>query len=264
MIDVWVLGQRDNIDFSDADKQQLQTALREHYVSDYHVSWRDALRDTQLVPLPDIHQAIVVADALVGAQRPLDRLLAAVERNTSLYPELPGDDEQARKALQQSQRYQLALAIEQPFTPINQLSQERNDNPSSLEEIKAAVTALRDYLLEIEESSDAGRAAFINVRDRLALRGNDPIFNLQRIADNTPQPVGNMLHDLADQSWHLMMASATRHLEHLWLDDVVAPYQERLAGRYPLAPGASREVALNDFEDFSRPAVHWTLFMKRA
>ncbi|BBI53384.1 hypothetical protein HORIV_58050 [Vreelandella olivaria] len=66
MIDVWVLGQRDNINFSEADKEQLQTALREHYVSDYHVSWRDALRDTQLVPLPDIHQAIVVADALVG------------------------------------------------------------------------------------------------------------------------------------------------------------------------------------------------------
>ncbi|MGP9807551.1 type VI secretion system membrane subunit TssM [Halomonas sp. AOP12-C2-37] len=254
LIDVWVLGQRDNINFSEADKQQLQTALREYYVSDYHVSWRDALRNTQLVPLPDIHQAIVVADALVGSQRPLDRLLNAVERNTSLYPELPEDDEQARAALRESQRYQLALAIEQPFTPINQLSQARNDNPSSLEEIKVAVTELRNYLQEIEESSDAERAAFMNVRDRLSLRGNDPIYNLQRIAENTPQPVGRMLHDLADQSWQLMMVSATRHLEHLWLDEVVAPYQERLAGRYPLAPGATSEVALSDFEDFFAPS----------
>ncbi|MFG6668294.1 type VI secretion system membrane subunit TssM [Halomonas sp. HNIBRBA4712] len=253
LIDVWVLGQRDDIDFSEADKEQLQMALREHYVSDYQVSWRDALRDTRLVPLPDIHQAIVVADALVGAQRPLDRLLEAVARNTSLYPELPEEDDLAREALRQSQRYQLALAIEQPFTPINRLGQADNDNPSSLAEIKVAITQLRDYLREIEEASDSGQRAFISVRDRLSLRGSDPIENLKRIADDTPEPVGRMLHQLADQSWELMMASATRHLESLWLDEVVAPYQERLAGRYPLAPGASRDVALNDFEDFFAP-----------
>lgn len=253
LIDVWVLSQRDDIDFSEADKEQLQVALREHYVSDYQVSWRDALRDIRLVPLPDIHQAIVVADALVGAQRPLDRLLDAVARNTSLYPELPEDDDQAREALRQSQRYQLALAIEQPFTPINRLGQADNDNPSSLTEIKVAITQLRDYLREIEESSDSGRSAFVSVRDRLSLRGSDPLENLKRIADDTPEPVGRMLHQLADQSWELMMASATRHLESLWLDEVVAPYQERLAGRYPLAPGASREVALSDFEDFFAP-----------
>ncbi|SNY97457.1 type VI secretion system membrane subunit TssM [Halomonas sp. hl-4] len=253
LIDAWTLGQRDDINFSKADKQQLQTALREHYVSDYHVSWRDALGNTQLVPLPDIHQAIVVADALVGAKRPLDRLLSAVERNTSLYPELPEGDEQAREALKHSSRYELAAEIEQPFTPLNQLGEARDDNPSSLEEIKAAITELRDYLLDIEESSDAGRAAFVNVRDRLSLRGDDPINNLEKIAENTPQPVGSMLEDLADQSWQLMMASATRHLERQWLDDVVAPYQERLAGRYPLAPNASQEISLNDFEDFFAP-----------
>ncbi|MCS2610809.1 type VI secretion system membrane subunit TssM [Halomonas dongshanensis] len=254
LIDIWVLGQRDDIDFSEADKAQLQAALREHYVSDYHVSWRDALRDTFLVPLPDIHQAIVVADALVGAQRPLERLLDEVERNTSLYPELPADDDQAREALRSSPRYQLAFDIEQPFTPINQLRQAQNGNPSSLDEIKRAVTELRDYLLEIEESSNASQAAFVTVRDRLSLRGNDPIENLKRIADNTPQPVSRMLHSLADQSWELMVASATRHLESLWLDDVVEPYQQSLAGRYPLVPSASQEVALSDFEAFFGPA----------
>lgn len=253
LVDAWVLGQREDINFSDADTQQLQTALREHYVGDYHVSWRDALRNTHLVPLPDIRQAIVVADSLVGPQRPLDRLLAAIERNTSLYPELPVDDEEAREALRQSQRYQLASAIEQPFTPVNRLSQARDGNPSTLEEIKQAVSALRNYLLDIEESNNTGRAAFLTVRDRLSLRGNDPIDNLQRIAGNAPEPVGRMLQSLADQSWQLMMVRATRHLESQWLDDVVAPYQAHLAGRYPLSPNASQEVALSDFEDFFAP-----------
>lgn len=253
LVDVWVLGQRDDINFSDEDTRQLKRALREHYVGDYHVSWRESLRHTHLVPLPDIRQAVVVADALVGPQRPLDRLLTEIERNTRLYPELPVDDENAREALRQSPRYQLAAAIEQPFVPVNQLAQAQGDNPSRLEEIKQAVAALRDYLLDIEEANNSGRAAFVTVRDRLSLRGDDPIDNLQRIADNAPEPVGRILHSLADQSWQLLMVRATRHLENQWLDEVVAPYQDRLAGRYPLVPSASRDVALSDFEDFFAP-----------
>lgn len=253
LIDLWVLGQREDINFSNADQQQLQDALRSYYVSDYRVSWRDALRNTHLVPLPDIRQAAVVADALVSAERPLDRLLAAVEQNTSLYPELPEDDEEAREALRSSPRYQLAHDIEQQFTAINNLTTGSNGNASSLEEIKSAVTALRDYLLDIEEASDPGRAAYLGARDRLSLRGDDPIYNLQRIADSTPDPVGRMLKSLADQSWQLIMASAISHLENIWIDDVVAPYQDRLAGRYPLMPGANQDVSLSDFEAFFAP-----------
>ncbi len=254
LIDAWVLGQRDNIHFSDADTQQLQTALRNHYVGDYRVSWRDALRHLELVPLPDVRQAIVVADALVGPQRPMERLLGAVEHNTSLYPQLAVDDEQAHQALRQSLRYQLAHDIEQPFVTVNQLMQSPDGNPATLEEIKTAITQFRDDLIDSEEVSNPGRAAFLKVRDRLSLQDTDnPIDNLKRIAANTPEPVGRMLHSLADQGWQLLMANATRHLESLWLDDVVAPFNARLAGRYPLAPNASQEVALRDFEDFFSP-----------
>ena len=62
-----------------------------------------------------------------------------------------------------------------------------------------------------------------------------------------------MLKSLADQSWQLIMASAISHLENIWIDEVVAPYQERLAGRYPLVPSASRDASLSDFEAFFAP-----------
>nr|WP_163501541.1 type VI secretion system membrane subunit TssM [Halomonas socia] len=250
LIDLWVLGQRDDIDFSEADQRQLQDALRERYVSDYHVTWRQALDDIALVPIPDIDQAVVVADALLGASRPLDRLLGEVATHTRLYPELPEDDETARRALERSPRYRLAGDIERHFRDLNGLLEVRNGNPAQLAEIKEAIAELRDYLRQVQGASDPGRAAFVSARDRLALRGGDPIHNLQRIAEDTPAPVDRMLESLADQSWQLLMASAIRHLEHQWLDDVVAPYQERLAGRYPLAPGASNDVALADFETF--------------
>ncbi|PSJ19111.1 hypothetical protein CVH10_24560, partial [Halomonas sp. ND22Bw] len=59
--DTWVRGQRDDIDFSEADRRRLQEARRERYASDYHVTWRESLADIRLVPLPDLHQAVVVA-----------------------------------------------------------------------------------------------------------------------------------------------------------------------------------------------------------
>lgn len=253
MIDLWVLGQRDDIAFSEADERQLRAALRERYVGDYHVTWRQALDNVDLVPIPDISQAVVVADTLLGASRPLDRLLGEVATHTRLYPELPEDDDTSRQALERSPRYQLAGEIEQHFTPLNDLLQARGSDPATIAEVKASIAKLRDYLRQVQGASDPGRAAFIHARDRLALSGGDPIHDLQRIAEDMPAPVDRMLGSLADQSWQLLMASAIRHLERQWLDDVVAPYQARLAGRYPLTPDASREVALADFEAFFAP-----------
>ncbi|EPC00231.1 hypothetical protein L861_06980 [Litchfieldella anticariensis FP35 = DSM 16096] len=253
MIDLWVLGRRDNIDFSETDQRRLRDALRERYVGDYHITWRQALDNVELVPVPDIAQAVVVMDTLLGASRPLDRLLSEVAHHTRLYPELPADDEVARRALEQSPRYQLAGEIEQHFASLNELLESRDDEPSDLVEVKAAIAELRDYLRQVQGASDPGRAAFVSARDRLALSGGDPIHNLQRIAEDMPAPVDSMLESLADQSWQVLMASAIRHLERQWLDDVVAPYQDRLAGRYPLARDASREVALEDFEAFFAP-----------
>ncbi|MCK2184355.1 type VI secretion system membrane subunit TssM [Halomonas getboli] len=253
LIDTWVLGQRDDIDVSEADRRRLQEALRERYASDYHVTWREALADIRLVPLPDIHQAVVVADGLLGASRPLDRLLGEVSEQTRLYPELPADDEAARQALQQSPRYRLASEIARHFADLNALSESRGDNPSNLDEIKDAVGDLRDYLRQVDEAGDRGQQAFLLARDRLSLQGGDSIAALQRIAEDTPAPVGGMLESLADQSWQLLMESAIRHLESQWMDEVVVPFQQRLAGRYPLAPQAAREVSLADFEEFFAP-----------
>ncbi|MBW5802143.1 type VI secretion system membrane subunit TssM [Halomonas elongata] len=253
LVDTWVLGQRDDIDFSEADHRQLQEALRERYISDYHVTWREALADIRMVPLPDIHQAVVVADGLLSASRPLDRLLGEVADQTRLYPELPADDEAARAALKKSPRYQLASEIERHFAALNELSEERGDNPSKLDEIKSAIGDLRDYLRQVDEADERGQRAFLLARDRISLKGEDPIARLKRIAEDVPAPVSGMLESLADQSWQLLMASAVRHLEHQWVDEVVRPFQQDLAGRYPLAPQASREVALADFEDFFAP-----------
>lgn len=263
LIDLWVLGQRDDADFTDIDRRRLREDLRQRYASDYRVTWRDALAHVQLVALPDLDQAIMVMDALLDTRRPLDRLLDEVTHNTQLYPQLPVDDEAARQALDRSPRYQLAAAIDKPFTTLNQLTEEREDGSADIEQIKQAIGELRDYLSQIQTAGNPGRTAFVTARDRLVLSASDPIHTLKRIARDAPAPVNRILDSLADQSWQLLLSNAIRHLEGQWLDEVITPYRQRLAGRYPLNPNATREVTLEDFERFFGPKGTLATFHQR-
>jgi len=81
LLDLWVLGERDDPQFSDRDAQRLREALREQYVADFHAGWRRALGNIHVTDLESVSHAVVVIDALLGGGRPLDRLLAEVERH---------------------------------------------------------------------------------------------------------------------------------------------------------------------------------------
>ncbi|WP_229806316.1 type VI secretion system membrane subunit TssM [Aidingimonas halophila] len=249
LIDLWVLGNREDIDFSETDKDRLTSALRERYASDYHATWRQALASIELDDMNSLSRTVELMDTLLGASRPMDRLVDEVAQQTRLYPDLPEDDEAARRALERSPRYQLAREVEKPFRALNALPED-DDDRSSLEDIKSAMADLRDYLEAIQEDNDTGRAAFVAARDRLALQGGAPIDDLERLADDMPAPVDRLLGQLADRSWQLLMKRAISHLETQWIDDVVVPYEETLAGRYPLVASSDRDVALEDFETF--------------
>ncbi|WP_018870966.1 type VI secretion system membrane subunit TssM [Thioalkalivibrio sp. ALgr3] len=250
LVDLWVLGRRDDIAFSDRDEERLRDALRERYVADYHVTWRQALDNIRLVDFEHVSHAVVVMDALLGASRPLDRLLLEAGRHTDLYPRLPVDDEAAREALKTSPRYQLAGEVARHFEALHAVGRADEDDPSDLESAMAAVAELRDHLRAIEQSSEPGRTAFRHARDRLLLSSGDPVEAVERLAGDLPAPVDRFLDDLAQQSWQLITAEAIRYLERQWLDEVVAPFESGLAGRYPLDPEADREAALEDFEAF--------------
>ncbi|MCM2973212.1 type VI secretion system membrane subunit TssM [Larsenimonas suaedae] len=254
LIDTWALGRRDDTDFSQQDRERLRNQLRDAYAADYSNTWETALDSLEIAHFDDIDQAVLVLDTLTGSGQPLTRLLATVQDNTELYPELPTDDQAAREALKKTTRYQLASQIDRRFASINDLngSDDSRQN-ANIDDVRKAIDNLRGYMRKIADDSDQDRAAFRAAKARLSLSDADPIFTLHRIAGDAPQPLGDMLNSLADQSWKVVLNAALKHLEHSWVEDVVSPFNQQIAGRYPMNRNASREVSLQAFDAFFKP-----------
>ncbi|WP_336365607.1 type VI secretion system membrane subunit TssM [Marinobacter sp. C2H3] len=256
LVDAWVLGRRDNVNFSDADEAQLRSRLQTLYAEHYAAAWRNALSHLDIRPFRDLNQGVRVLETLTSSQQPLATLLAQVQQNTRFIPPADTDDKaaQARRALlEQSPQIRMLRDIERQFAELNQLTDRTGEQPSGLDQIMKVITSLHQYLRNIQEAPDTGKAALEAARARLSLQGDDPIFTLQRMAEDQPAPLNRLLKRLADESWRVLLDGAVAQLEQNWYRDVYVPFQQTLARRYPLNPKAGRDAALQDFERFFAP-----------
>ncbi|MEE2761956.1 MAG: type VI secretion system membrane subunit TssM [Pseudomonadota bacterium] len=253
LIDAWVLGRRDNVDFSKADEAELQRGLQNLYAEQYIGAWRQALSGLDLHRLEDLNHGVRVLESLTSSHQPLARLLAQVRQNTRLLPAQEGDEAAARALLEQSPHFQMFVEIDRQFADLNELTRANGDQPTGLDQIMLVVGELYEYMRNVQESPDQGKAALAAARARLGLQGADPIFTLQRMADNQPEPLNRMLGKLADESWRVLLDQAVAQLERQWYREVYQPFQQNLARHYPFSADSGRDVALQDFEHFFGP-----------
>lgn len=252
LIDSWVLGERANAQYSEADKDVLRQQIRDLYIADYTNSWRDALGQVDIKYFTSMDDAINVLNHVSGSMQPLNRLLDTVSTNTQLFPDMPKDDS-ARMELMKSNKYAVAAQIAAPFNKLNSLQQANGDQPAYMNEVIDAVNQLDDYLKAIQSAPNTGKAALEATKERLTLTNTDPIYTVQRIAANLPSPMKQLVDKLADESWFVLKQQAVQYLQARWQQDVYSTYEEKLASRYPFNPRAHKDVALKDFEDFFAP-----------
>lgn len=252
LLDSWVLGQSDSVNFSAEDKQALRDKIRSLYVADYADTWRKAMNSFDIKYFPDINSAVMVLDNITGNMQPLTRLLTEVTDNTLLFPPLPKDDA-AREALMTSPRYKVAAMVDNQFPALNRLVRDDSGKPVYLNEVNDAIAQLQSYMKAINDAPDVGRAALEATKARVNLKNADPIYVLERVAEGMPAPFQGMLKKLATESWYVVRQEAIRYLEVRWEKDVYAFYHEKLASRYPFSPKATQDVSLEDFETFFAP-----------
>lgn len=250
LIDAWVLGRRDDVHFSDADEEELLAQLQTRYAKHYVDAWRGALSHFTVRRFQDLNHGVRILESLSSGDRPLARLLEKVRDNTVFIPHTGGNTETGRNILEQSPHFRMLNDIQRQFSDLNQLTRKVGDQPSGLEQITKILSDLHQYLRNIQEAPDVGKAALAAARARLGLQGADPIFVLQRMADNQPEPLKRILHRVANESWRVVLDQAVAQLEREWYRNVFQPFQQNLAGRYPLSPDATESVALADFERF--------------
>ena len=224
LIDLWTLGERQRIDYSEADKQVLAERVRALYRGDYIDTWQRGLNQLEVVDFNDLSQAVTVMGTVISPEAPLRRLVETVRDNAGPM-----------------------AAIERPFAPLADLLVAKGDKPPYLDESMAAISRVHDTLKTVHDSPEPGKAALAVVLDRFALKGVDPIGNLQRVAVGLPEPLNRQVKKLADESSQVLLIEALKELERRWETDVYRYYQERLAGRYPFNPNSRIDASLEDF-----------------
>lgn len=260
MIDQWTLGERNSIDYSEADKQVLAERIQAIYSSDYIDTWRRGLNQLDVVDFDNIAQAVSVLASVTSSSAPLRRLVETVRDNAVLYPEpiaSAGEtpiakDKVGEQALDSVGREQ-AAGIARAFAPMTGLLVAKGDKTPYLDETMLAIGNVYDVVKSVQDSPERGKAALAFVLDRFTLKGPDPIANLQRMAAGLPEPLNLHVKKLADESSQVLLIEALREVERRWDADVYSFYSQRLAGRYPFNPASRNDVSLEDFEAFFGP-----------
>jgi len=264
MIDQWALGERTEVDYSDADKAVLAERIRAIYGRAYVDTWRRNLNHLEVRDFNDIADAVNILGSVTGPAAPLRRLVETVRDNSELglRPTPVGDatSDQAASLVQavakgsdDEDRTPLVTDIARAFAPLNQLLDSREDRAPYLEETMLAIANVQDKVRVVHDSPDRGKVALAMVVERFSLQGPDPIANLQRIAAGLPEPLNRQVAKLADESSRVILVEALRELERRWDKDVHRFYRERLADRYPFNPASRQEASLEDFSAFFGP-----------
>ncbi|WP_153101198.1 type VI secretion system membrane subunit TssM [Paraburkholderia hayleyella] len=259
VIDQWVLGERRNVDYSEADKQALVERVRALYSRDYIENWRRGLNQLEVVNFDDISMAATVLGAVNSPAAPLRRLLETVRDNSKLTLAQPGAPGQpaAKPATAASGTEgngpQDIVRIAQAFASLAALLDTKADKPSYLDETMQAIGNVQDLVVKVQDSPDRGKAALAVTLDRFSLRGTDPIGNLRRVASGLPEPLNRQVRKLADESSDVLLIEALRELEKRWNTEVFSFYNQRLARHYPFNPNSKTDASIEDFTAFFGP-----------
>ena len=258
VIDQWVLGERRNVDYSEADKQALVARVRALYSRDFIENWRRGLNQLEVANFDDIGTAANVLGAVNSPAAPLRRLLETVRDNTNLTSKATSDATRtegtatAAKSGPDSEAQDIAK-IAQAFTPLTALLEAKGEKPSYLDETMQAIGSVQDVLVKVQDSPDRGKAALAVMLDRFALRGTDPFGNLHRAATGLPEPLNRQVKKLADESSDVLLIEALRELEKRWNAEVFSFYSQRLANYYPFNPNSHTDASVDDFTAFFGP-----------
>jgi type VI secretion system protein ImpL len=179
------------------------------------------------------------AEALKGAKGKLGKVAklagaAAEQAQAALLKNLP---DTARKTL------------ERRFEPLHRLL---DDNGGAGPELSITLQALDDLqrqLASLAHASAPEQAAFELAKARMSGR-RDAINQVRSSAARLPQPVGNWLGLLAEDSRMLVLGDAYHYLNQRYKSELYAAYSGSLKQRYPFSAHSESDVAIADFREF--------------
>ncbi|MGF7453486.1 ImcF-related family protein [Pasteurella bettyae] len=68
-IDSWVLNLKDNLEYSDADKEKISERISEQYLNDYISAWRSVINNLDIKNFNSIDEAILALEKITGGSK---------------------------------------------------------------------------------------------------------------------------------------------------------------------------------------------------
>lgn len=251
-MDSWVLNLKENLEYSEADREKMRERIMEQYLNDYISTWYSALNNLDIKEFETLSDSIKAIEKITGGEQTLKRALLVLNENTKA-PELPKEDGKEFEKAVDNLDYRLMSQIDHNFESEKSLLNNAEDKNGTLQSIYQRLSDLHRYLLSIQNAPDSGKAALKAVQYRIEQKSTDPILELQQLAKTMPQPVSRWLEQIADYTWQSVLKSAIASLEIEWNNKVIKPYRAHLKGRYPFSKNVQQEVPLSEFTRFFEP-----------
>ncbi|MCU1718983.1 type VI secretion system membrane subunit TssM [Pseudomonas sp. 5P_3.1_Bac2] len=272
--DNWVLGGSDTL--SSSDLGRLLVEMEQLYFRDYANYWGEAVAQLSLEPIGSSSQGSILLTGLTSANSPLLQLLVEIRDNTRFKGLAEAADQvgeagdaladksgklgkAAKLATAAAGKAQAALlknlpdtarkALERRFEPLHRLLDDNNGAGPELAGALQALDALQMQLGGLANASAPEQAAFELAKARMSGQ-RDAINQVRSSAARLPQPVGNWLSLLAEDSWTLVLNDAYNYLNQRYKSELYAAYDGSLKQRYPFNAHSESDVAIADFREF--------------
>lgn len=243
-LDAWVLGQHEQVQLSDADRSEIQRQVSDRYISDYTGHWQKLLSALDIQPFDSPEQALSVLNTITGDEQPFRHIVSLLSDNTAVRPLTGKGEAQQRDALRR---------IARPFTQLDDTLKGHGDSAPLIQGVNQQLIALAQWLEQINSAGDPGAAAFKALQLRQSDPYKDPAFSLQQYARGLPAPLDRWVGQIATQVADVTTSLAMSSLNQAWSEQVLTPFNDTLADRYPFNPASSQDASLSEVTRFFAP-----------
>ncbi len=267
--DRWVLtdDESERVDFIHDDLDEISKQVKAHYLADYTRQWMDIYKSLEIAPFTSLrHANDVLASFTDPVYSPLLAILQVGVTNTQLSNQTLANiaDDNKKNVAGKASGYMASkfegTQVDKQFRSLNQLLRESSKRPAPINTVMQKIQQMQEYMNEISISPDPAKKAFTIARARYQSGSGNPITALRAYAKKVPEPVKDWLVSLSDQSWKVVLQAAHQHVSAEWRSQIYRPYQQGLAGRYPLNRSSSDELAMFDFSEFFKPGGTMDVF----
>ena len=243
-LDAWVLGQHEQVQLSEADRSEIQRQVSDRYISDYTGHWQKLLSALDIQPFDSPEQALSVLNTITGDEQPFRHIVSLLSDNTAVRPLTGKGEAQQRDTLSR---------IARPFTQLDDTLKGHGDSAPLIQGVNQQLIALAQWLEQINSAGDPGAAAFKALQLRQSDPYKDPAFSLQQYARGLPSPLDRWVSQIATQVADVTTSLAMSSLNQAWSEQVLTPFNDTLADRYPFNPTSSQDASLSEVTRFLAP-----------